>query len=123
MSGCMITIDFSKRNNLGLCEFLYESIKEQILENILKANEKLPSKRALAVHLGISVITVQNAYGQLISEGYIYSIEKKGFFVTDIAVENQFFKRKQFGKKSEKNTCDGNEVEYDYSQVVSTEKK
>ena len=119
----MITIDFSKRNNLGLCEFLYESIKEQILENILKANEKLPSKRALAVHLGISVITVQNAYGQLISEGYIYSIEKKGFFVTDIAVENQFFKRKQFGKKSEKNTCDGNEVEYDYSQVVSTEKK
>lgn len=123
MSGCMITIDFSKRNNLGLCEFLYESIKEQILENILKANEKLPSKRALAVHLGISVITVQNAYGQLISEGYIYSIEKKGFFVTDIAVENQFFQRKQFGKKSEKNTCDGNEVEYDYSQVVSTEKK
>ena len=119
----MITIDFSKRNNLGLCEFLYESIKEQILENILKANEKLPSKRALAVHLGISVITVQNAYGQLISEGYIYSIEKKGFFVTDIAVENQFFQRKQFGKKSEKNTCDGNEVEYDYSQVVSTEKK
>ena len=73
--------------------------------------------------MGISVITVQNAYGQLISEGYIYSIEKKGFFVTDIAVENQFFQRKQFGKKSEKNTCDGNEVEYDYSQVVSTEKK
>ena len=119
----MITIDFSKRNNLGLCEFLYESIKEQILENILKANEKLPSKRALACHLGISVITVQNGYGQLISEGYIYSIEKKGFFVADIAVENQFFQRKQFGKKSEKNTCDGNEVEYDYSQVVSTEKK
>lgn len=120
----MITIDFSKRNNLGLCEFLYESIKEQILENILKANEKLPSKRALAVHLGISVITVQNAYGQLISEGYIYSIEKKGFFVADIAVENQFFQRKQFGKKSEKNTCDyGTEIEGDYSQVVSNEKK
>ena len=83
----MITIDFSKRNNFGLCEFLYESIKEQIQTGILKADEKLPSKRALASHLGISIITVQNAYGQLISEGYIYSIEKKGFFA------------KLFGKK------------------------
>lgn len=120
----MITIDFSKRNNLGLCEFLYESIKEQILENILKANEKLPSKRALACHLGISVITVQNAYGQLISEGYIYSIEKKGFFVADIAVENQFFQRKELNNNGEKNTCDyGTEIEGDYSQVVSNEKK
>ena len=88
----MITIDFSKRNNLGLCEFLYESIKEQIQTGILKADEKLPSKRALASHLGISIITVQNAYGQLISEGYIYSIEKKGFFVTDISIGNQVFK-------------------------------
>ncbi|MBQ1971553.1 MAG: winged helix-turn-helix transcriptional regulator, partial [Treponema sp.] len=88
----MITIDFSKRNNFGLCEFLYESIKEQIQTGILKADEKLPSKRALASHLGISIITVQNAYGQLISEGYIYSIEKKGFFVTDISIGNQVFK-------------------------------
>lgn len=124
----MITIDFSKRNNLGLCEFLYESIKEQILENILKANEKLPSKRALACHLGISVITVQNAYGQLISEGYIYSIEKKGFFVADIAVENQFFQRKELNNNGEKNTCDYGtepvtETVCDYSQVVSNEKK
>lgn len=120
----MITIDFSKRNNLGLCEFLYESIKEQILENILKANEKLPSKRALAVHLGISVITVQNAYGQLISEGYIYSIEKKGFFVTDIAVESQFFQRKELNNKAEKNICDnGIKTERNYLQADSNEKK
>ena len=46
----MITIDFSKRNNFGLCEFLYESIKEQIQTGILKADEKLPSKgRWLAI--------------------------------------------------------------------------
>lgn len=80
----MITVNFDERGNRGLCEYLYSSIKNQILQGILRADEKLPSKRSLASHLGISVITVQNAYGQLISEGYIYSIEKKGFFVTDI---------------------------------------
>lgn len=80
----MITVNFDERGERGLCEYLYFSIKNQILEGILRADEKLPSKRSLASHLGISVITVQNAYGQLISEGYIYSIEKKGFFVTDI---------------------------------------
>lgn len=40
-------------------------------------NDKLPSKRALANHLGISLNTVINAYLLLLSEGYIYSIEKK----------------------------------------------
>lgn len=81
----MITIDFEKRNNLTLTEFLYESIRSQILDTTLTENEKLPSKRTLALHLGVSVITVQNAYARLIDEGYLYSIEKKGFFVSDIA--------------------------------------
>ena len=77
----MITIDFSERGKKGLCEYLYESIKAQILSGELRANEKLPSKRSLADHLGVSVITVQNAYALLTVEGYLYSIEKKGFFV------------------------------------------
>ena len=81
----MITIDFEKRGAKGLCEFLYGSIKTQILDGILPADSKLPSKRSLASHLGVSIITVQNAYAQLIAEGYIYSIEKKGFFVTDLS--------------------------------------
>lgn len=80
----MITIDFSKRGTKGLCDFLYEFIKEAIVSGTFAANEKLPSKRSLADHLGVSVITVQNAYALLTVEGYIYSIERKGFFVTDI---------------------------------------
>lgn len=91
----MITVDFSKRGETGLCEYLYNSIKAQILEGKLPANSKLPSKRSLSSHLGISVITTQNAYAQLISEGYIYSIEKKGFFVTDISVSNNSVQRGQ----------------------------
>ena len=107
----MITIDFSKRGTKGLCEFLYEFIKEAIVSGGLEANEKLPSKRSLADHLGVSVITVQNAYELLTVEGYIYSIEKKGFFVTDI--KNDVTIQKSAGKatshesekhpKSEKN--------------------
>ena len=81
----MITVDFSEHSDIGLCEQLYRTIKSQITTATLKADSKLPSKRALASHLGVSIITVQNAYARLISEGYIYSIEKKGFFVTDFS--------------------------------------
>lgn len=80
----MITIDFSSTKS-SLCDSIYSQIKQQILRGKLKASEKLPSKRAFADHLGVSVITVQNAYDLLIGEGFIYSIEKKGYFVTDVA--------------------------------------
>ena len=80
----MFTCDFSKRGNLTLSDFLYESLKSNILAKSFLPNEKLPSKRNLANHLGISVITVATAYERLISEGYIYSIEKSGFYVTEL---------------------------------------
>lgn len=80
----MITIDFSKRKNSGLCDFLYSSIKSQILNGTLSPRERLPSRRALAEHLQVSEMTVQNAYSNLLSEGLIYSAEKRGYFVEDI---------------------------------------
>ena len=85
----MITVDFSKKGKAGLCDCLCDSLRLQIAEGQLKADEKLPSKRSLASHLGVSVITVQNAYERLIDEGYIYSQEKRGFFVTDISIEGR----------------------------------
>lgn len=81
----MITCDFEKKGTLSLSEYLYQTIKQNIQNEILKPDEKLPSKRTLAEHLGISIITVANAYNRLISEGYIYSFERKGFFVTDLS--------------------------------------
>ena len=80
----MITIDFSQRGNESLTDFLYLQLKNKILEGSLPSNQKLPSKRSLASHLGVSVITVQNAYQQLIDEGYVYSEEKRGYFVTEL---------------------------------------
>lgn len=95
----MITIDFEKRGDKSLTDFLYFSIKNMVLDGSLKENEKLPSKRALSLHLGVSVMTVQNAYIQLIDEGFIFSIEKKGYFVSDIA---RHFKKADLEKVSEK---------------------
>lgn len=63
---------------------LYEQIKAEILSGSLKSNEKMPSKRNFARNLGISTISVENAYDQLISEGYIYTIPKKGYYVADL---------------------------------------
>lgn len=81
----MITYDLTNTGSDRLYESLYKSIKKDILQGILKAGEKLPSKRVLASNLGVSVITVENAYARLIAEGYIYSMPKRGFYVTEFS--------------------------------------
>lgn len=64
---------------------LYELIKQDIKNGRLKAHEKMPSKRTFAQNLGISTISVENSYDQLISEGYLYAVTKKGYFVSEIS--------------------------------------
>ena len=78
----MLTYTFAKGSGESLYEQLYDRIKADILTGRLAAGEKLPSKRTLADHLELSVITVKNAYEQLIAEGYIYSRERSGYFVS-----------------------------------------
>ena len=80
----MLTYSFSDLGSDSLYQHLYKCIKNDILSGVLPVGSKLPSKRSFAKNLGISTITVENAYAQLQSEGYIYSIAKKGFFVNDI---------------------------------------
>lgn len=80
----MITYNFQNIGSDSLYQYLYKCIKNDIVEGKLKSGEKLPSKRNFAKNLGISVITVENAYAQLIDEGYLYSIPKSGFYVADI---------------------------------------
>ena len=80
----MITYSFTNIGSDCLYIHLYKCIKNDILQEVLRSGDKLPSKRSLANNLNISIITVENAYAQLIAEGYVYSIPKKGYFVTDI---------------------------------------
>lgn len=63
---------------------LYENIRGDILSGKLKGGEKLPSKRVFAHELGVSVVTVQLAYEQLLAEGYVTSRERSGYFVERI---------------------------------------
>ncbi len=80
----MITYSFTDIGSETLYRHLYHCLKNDIIAGVLKENDRLPSKRTFAKNLGISVITVENAYAQLLAEGYIYSVPKKGFFVEAI---------------------------------------
>ncbi|MGN1405326.1 MAG: PLP-dependent aminotransferase family protein [Erysipelotrichaceae bacterium] len=81
----MLTYNFPDKKEKPLYEYLYSFIKEDILSGNIKPDEKLPSKRNLARQLKISLITVETAYNQLIIEGYIRSVEKKGYFTENIS--------------------------------------
>lgn len=65
---------------------IYQEYVNKIKGGLLKANDKLPSKRNLADIKNVSLITIEKAYEQLLQEGYIYSIEKKGYFVSKIDI-------------------------------------
>ena len=80
----MLTYELKKSPGVPLYEALYRCIRSDILSGSLPAGTKLPSKRALAQNLEISKITVEAAYNQLLSEGYICSREKVGYFVEQV---------------------------------------
>lgn len=82
----MLTYPMNQRGDKPKYYYLYFAIKEDILSGVIKKNEKLPSKRSLAEHLGISLITVENAYQMLKEEGYIESRERSGYYVTELKV-------------------------------------
>lgn len=76
----MFQLDFKDRRPI------YEQIKEKmkflIIGGAMKEGEKIPSVRELAVSMAINPNTIQKAYKELESEGYIYSVTAKGYFVT-----------------------------------------
>ena len=84
----MLTYDLTARGRKTMYEYLYEAMKADILSGRLTAGEKLPSKRAFAEHLQVSVKTVENTYEQLLLEGYIRSEEKRGYFVNRLEVKS-----------------------------------
>jgi len=104
----MLTYSFENKGNDSLYEYLYKQIKADIVNGTLAPDEKLPSKRALAKHLSVSTITVENAYSQLTAEGYLYSIPKSGFYVSDITS----YKPASAGKPQRALTAPHKQTEY-----------
>ena len=77
-----LTINLKPHSKTPLYEQIYRYIKENIQEGKIACGEKLPSTRALSAHLEVSRSTVELAYEQLLSEGYIESQPCRGFFAS-----------------------------------------
>lgn len=60
---------------------IYEQIRRDVTDGILRRGDKLPSKRLTAEELGVSVVTVEHAYAILCDEGYVASAERSGYYV------------------------------------------
>lgn len=76
-----LTMNLKSHSRIPLYEQIYGYIKADIQKGRIAYGEKLPSTRALSKHLEVSRSTVELAYEQLLSEGYIESKPYKGFFV------------------------------------------
>lgn len=67
-----------------LYQQLYRHLVTEITTGRLKEGEKLPSKRELAAHLHISQTTIENAYTMLVTEGYVASRPRSGYYVAQL---------------------------------------
>lgn len=79
-----LTISLRPKSGTPLYEQIYDHIKGEIQDGHIKSGEKLPSTRALCRHLEVSRSTVELAYEQLLSEGYVEAEPCRGYFVSQI---------------------------------------
>ncbi|MBT2680984.1 GntR family transcriptional regulator [Bacillus sp. ISL-35] len=69
------------RSRKPIYEQLVDKMKELIINEVLKPDEQLPSVRQMAQQLTINPNTIQKAYRELETQGFIYSLKGKGSFV------------------------------------------
>lgn len=112
----VLTMNLEKKAHVSLYEQIYSFIKNEIKEGILLSGEKLPSKRSLVQHLEVSQNTIEAAYEQLLAEGYIESVARKGYYVCEI--EDGFYKEKVMLKDKEEGNQE--EEEYQYNLLSNT---
>ena len=81
------------QGTLAIYEQIVNQLKNAVVTGELKAGEALPSIRALAADLGVSVITTKRAYEELEKEGLVRSVAGKGFYVCEYNAD--YLKEKQ----------------------------
>lgn len=86
-------IIISNNANKPIYEQITSQIKAMIMSGELQAGESIPSMRALAKSIHVSVITVQKAYEDLQRDGFIETTVGKGSFVA--ANNKEFYKEQQ----------------------------
>ncbi|MEA1961257.1 MAG: PLP-dependent aminotransferase family protein [Bacillota bacterium] len=109
----MLTFVIDSESRIPIYQQLYSFIKSEIQSGRIGYDTKLPSKRKLSSYLGISQNTIQAAYDQLIEEGYVVPIGRKGFYVCKIDNIIKLDLHKEFRDINQK--PDQREVEYDFS--------
>lgn len=117
----MITLIFDNSTKIPMYEQLYRFIRIEIESGRLAANEKLPSKRKLASHLKISIITIQTAYEQLVAEGYLRVAPKSGFFVQPFD-NNHYDESYRFAKIPVDNICSNFKKNTDIQEIYDQER-
>lgn len=73
-------IQLNYRDAKPIYEQIKDGLKHLLVSKAIETGEKLPSVRELAASLAINPNTIQRAYKELESEGYIYTVSGKGTF-------------------------------------------
>ena len=76
-------VQLNYRDAKPIYEQIKEGLRKLVVSGALSAGDKLPSVRELASQLAINPNTIQRAYRELESEGYIYTLVGKGTFVAE----------------------------------------
>ncbi len=97
----------SNKASRPLYEQIATQIKTSIMSGELKAGEAIPSVRALAKSLHISILTVQKAYSTLQEDGFIETTAGKGCYVS---AQNQDFYLEEQQKKIEERFSEAIEI-------------
>ncbi len=90
----MIQLDY--RDRRPLYRQIMDRTRELVLRGVLKTHDRLPSVRELARELTVNPNTIQRAYKELEEEGFIYSVQGRGFFAAPIknAIESGELKKR-----------------------------
>ena len=97
----------SNKASRPLYEQISTQIKSAIMSGELQAGEAIPSGRALAKSLHISILTVQKAYSILQEDGFIETTAGKGCYVS---AQNQDFYLEEQQKKIEERFSEAIEI-------------
>ena len=76
-------VQLNYRDAKPIYEQIKDGLRKLVVSKALDAGEKLPSVRELATQLAINPNTIQRAYRELESEGYIYTVAGRGTFVAE----------------------------------------
>lgn len=108
-----LTINLQPGSKIPLYEQIYNYIKKDIQSKRLQSGEKLPSTRALSKYLEVSRSTVELAYEQLVSEGYVEAEPYRGYFVAQI--EELYQLNRIFKPVGKQPVRTGKKHEYDFT--------